>query len=90
VRNNKYISSEEEEKLSRSVNPLPDFIGDALRESNLEDEYRNRPAYQKNDYIGWIGRSRTEKTLIKRMDQMLEELKVGDTYMKMKYNPKEL
>ena len=87
MRNNKYITIEEERRLSRWIHPLPDFIDDALRENNLDHIYKSRPAYQKNDYIAWIGRSRTEKTLIKRLDQMLEELKNGDRYMDMKYQP---
>jgi len=87
VRNNKYITPEEEKKLSREVYPLPDFIDEALQEDGVERLYMSRPAYQKNDYIGWIGRARTEKTLIKRLEQMLEELKDGDKYMKMRYGP---
>ena len=73
--NNKYITQEEERKLSRPVHPLPDFIDNALKEYKVDHLYMKRPAYQKNDYIGWIGMARTEKTLIKRLDQMLEELK---------------
>jgi len=87
VRNNKYITPEEEKKLSREVYPLPDFIDEALQEDGVERLYMSRPAYQKNDYIGWIGRARNEKTLIKRLEQMLEELKDGDKYMKMRYGP---
>jgi uncharacterized protein YdeI (YjbR/CyaY-like superfamily) len=88
LRNNKYITPEEEKKLSREVHPLPDFIDDALKEEGLDHLYMKRPAYQKNDYIGWIGRAKTEKTLIKRLDQMLEELKDGDKYMKMRHGPR--
>ena len=87
MRNNKYITSEEEKKLSREIYPLPDFIDEALKEDKVDHLYMERPAYQKNDYIGWIGRARTEKTLIKRLDQMLEELRGGDKYMKMRYGP---
>ena len=90
VRNNKYITLEEEKKLSRPVYPLPDFIEDALKENKVEHLYMRRPAYQKNDYIGWIGKARTEKTLIKRLDRMLEELKDGKKYMKTEYNPRTL
>ena len=85
---NKYIILEEEEKLSRPVHPLPDFIDDALKESNLDKFYKSRPAYQKNDYIVWIARAKTEKTLHKRLQQMMDELKDGDKYMKMEYHPK--
>jgi hypothetical protein len=88
VRNNKYITPEEEKKLSREVYPLPDFIDDALKEDKVDHLYMKRPAYQKNDYIGWIGSARTEKTLIKRLDQMLVELRDGNKYMKMRYGPR--
>ncbi len=87
---NKYITLREEEKLSRPVHPLPDFIDDALKESNLDKSYKRRPAYQKNDYIGWIARAKTEKILYKRLHQMLDELKDEDKYMKMKHHPKTL
>lgn len=84
---NKYINIEEKRKLSRQIHPLPDFIDEAMKENCLEQSYRNRPAYQKNDYIGWIARSKTEKTLCKRLQQMLDELSDGDKYMKMEYRP---
>ena len=82
---NKYITRQEEKKLSCEIHPLPDFIVDALVENNLDNIYRSRPAYQKNDYIGWIAKARNEKTLCKRLQQMLDELKDGDKYMKMRY-----
>ena len=85
--NNKYITAVEEEKLSGKVYLLPDFIDDFLKENKLDEAYEKRPAYQKNDYIGWIGRSRTEKILIKRLDQMVDELKDGNKYMKKRYSP---
>ena len=84
---NKYITIEEEKKLSRHVHPLPDIIDNALKENDLIEIYKSRPAYQKNDYIGWIARSKTEKTLYKRLQQMLDELSDGDKYMKMEYRP---
>ena len=68
--------------------PLPDFIRDALNEHNLMDVYQARPPYQRNDYIGWITRAKREETKQKRLNQMLDELKKGNAYMKMKWNPK--
>jgi hypothetical protein len=59
---NPYISEEEKAKLSRTVYELPDFIELALKENNLEEIYRNRLAYQKNDYIGWIMRAKAPET----------------------------
>lgn len=45
--------------------------------------YRLRPAYQQNDYIGWIIRAKQPSTQQKRLAQMLDELVRGDVYMKM-------
>ena len=67
---------------------MPDFIRDALDQHGLMDAYRSRPPYQQNDYIGWVQRAKLEATRQKRLDQMLDELKKGNVYMKMKWNPK--
>ncbi|MBD3385393.1 hypothetical protein GF407_10770 [candidate division KSB1 bacterium] len=69
--------------LKRPRHPMPDFVRQALEERGLMDEYRNRPAYQQNDYIGWINKAKRQETKEKRLDQMLGELKVGGVYMKM-------
>ena len=39
---------------------MPEFIRTALIENNLMEAYHNRPAYQQNDYIGWITRAKPE------------------------------
>lgn len=67
---------------------MPDFFRDALVENGLMDAYLARPSYQRNDYIGWIQRAKLESTQQKRLSQMLDELKRGNVYMKMKWNPK--
>lgn len=67
---------------------MPDFIQDALHKRGLMDAYLTRPPYQRNDYIGWITRARLTATRQKRLKQMLDELKKGNVYMKMKWNPK--
>jgi hypothetical protein len=36
---------------------MPDFIHSALLKRGLLEAYQNRPAYQQNDYIGWITRA---------------------------------
>jgi uncharacterized protein YdeI (YjbR/CyaY-like superfamily) len=71
--------------LSRPTHPVPDFVWKALVESRLLDAYHERPAYQQNDYIGWINRAKRPETVQKRLDQMLYELERGDLYMKMAY-----
>jgi len=67
---------------------MPDFIRDALNDHEVMDAYQARPPYQRNDYIGWITRAKREDTKQKRLNQMLDELKKGDVYMKMKWNKK--
>lgn len=67
---------------------MPDFIHEALQNRRLMEAYLARPPYQRNDYIGWITRARLSATKQKRLKQMLDELKKGDVYMKMEWNPK--
>ena len=74
--------------LKRPIHPMPDFVKKALRERGLENAYKERPPYQRNDYIGWINRAVREETKQKRLNQMLDELEKGDVYMNMKWNPK--
>ncbi|MDY6935485.1 MAG: YdeI/OmpD-associated family protein [Spirochaetota bacterium] len=71
--------------LKRPRYPMLSFIEDALNDNNLMNEYKERPAYQQNDYIGWITIAVREETKQKRLNQMIEELKDGGLYMKMKY-----
>ncbi len=67
---------------------MPDFVRQSLKDNKLMDAYFSRPPYQQNDYIGWITRAKRDDTKQKRLNQMIEELKSGNLYMKMKYNPK--
>lgn len=72
-------------RLKRTRYDMPDDVAKALRENNLLHSYENRPAYQQNDYIGWINQAKRVETRNKRLNQMLQELKKGNLYMKMKY-----
>jgi len=72
-------------KLERQRNPMPDYIRQALEDQGLTQEYAQRPAYQQNDYIGWIDRAKRPKTKEKRLWQMLDELRTGGVYMNMKH-----
>ena len=74
--------------LQRAKNPMPDFVREALVARDLMWAYDARPAYQRNDYLGWISRAKREETREKRLAQMLAELESGDRYMKMGYRPK--
>lgn len=67
---------------------MPDFVEEALVESRMMDAYLARPPYQRNDYLGWISRAKRDETIQKRLDQMLDELRRGDVYMKMSWKPK--
>lgn len=71
--------------LKRPLHPVPDFVIKALKENNVMELYTQRPAYQQNDYIGWINRAVKQETKLKRLDQMINELEDGGLYMKMKY-----
>ena len=74
--------------LKRSLHAMPEYIRDALQERGLMPAYDARPAYQQNDYIGWIVRAKREETKQKRLKQMLDELEGGKKYMNMKWNGK--
>lgn len=74
--------------IKRPIYPMPDYIRDELTQHNLIDKYYERPPYQRNDYISWITRAKREETQKKRLQQMIDELKDGKLYMKMKYNKK--
>lgn len=69
--------------LRRPIQPMPEFVRAALLESGLLPAYLERPAYQQNDYLGWITRAVRSETKEKRLKQMLSELKQGGVYMKM-------
>jgi len=67
---------------------MTDFIKQALDEAKLMEAYKARPSYQQNDYIGWITRAKRPETVVKLLNQMLDELRAGDVYMKMPYRQK--
>jgi uncharacterized protein YdeI (YjbR/CyaY-like superfamily) len=64
---------------------MPDSVKHALEVRGLMEAYRARPAYQQNDYIGWITRAKREETKEKRLRQMLDELERGGVYMNMEH-----
>lgn len=73
-------------RLERERYAMPDFVREALAERGLMDVYKQRPAYQQNDYLGWLARAKRQETVQRRLGQMLEELSRGDLYMKMPYS----
>jgi len=64
---------------------MPAFVRMALTGQKLMEAFRSRPPYQQNDYLGWISRAKLEATKQKRLNQMLDELRGGRLYMKMKW-----
>ncbi|MBF0543224.1 MAG: YdeI/OmpD-associated family protein [Candidatus Riflebacteria bacterium] len=74
--------------LKRPIHEIPEFVLVALKNENLLEDFHARPPYQQNDYIGWIIRAKLEKTKMKRLSQMLEELRQGDEYMGMAHKSK--
>jgi uncharacterized protein YdeI (YjbR/CyaY-like superfamily) len=74
-------------KLKRDRHPMPDFVKKSLETEGVMNDYLSRPAYQQNDYIGWINNAKLENTKRKRLDQMISELKQGGIYMNMPHPP---
>lgn len=71
----------------RPVQPMPDDVREELESRDLVDAYDERPFYQRNDYLGWIGRAKQPRTRQRRIDQMLAELEQGGVYMRMDHPP---
>ena len=83
------MSEHSTSRLKRPLHAMPDEVRQALEERQLMAAYEARPAYQRNDYLGWITRAQKAATQHKRLAQMLDELESGDRYMKMMYRPKQ-
>lgn len=66
---------------------MPADVYQGLVDSELMSTYEERPSFQRNDYLGWIGRAKQPATRRKRLDQMLAELDEGGVYMKMDHPP---
>ncbi len=74
-------------RLKRPRQPMPSDVDAALRTAGVLDAYRERPAYQRNDYLAWIGRAQQDETRSKRVAQMVDELREGGVYMGMVHAP---
>jgi uncharacterized protein YdeI (YjbR/CyaY-like superfamily) len=62
---------------------MPAAIKTSLSRRGVLAAYNERPAYQRNDYLGWIAQAKTDATKAKRIAQMLNELERGGVYMGM-------
>lgn len=60
--------------------PVPKHIKRALKKKGLMKTYLKRPTQQQSNYIGWIEEAGKGKEQEKRLNEMLDELKVGDVY----------
>jgi uncharacterized protein YdeI (YjbR/CyaY-like superfamily) len=72
-------------RLTRPKQPMPAFVRNALHGRGLMERYKQRPAFQRNDYLMWINNAKREATKEKRLAQMLDELERGGVYMRMKW-----
>jgi uncharacterized protein YdeI (YjbR/CyaY-like superfamily) len=73
------------QEVKRPENVMPAFVREAIDAQGLGPQFEKRPWYQRNDYVGWISSAKLEATRVKRLAQMLEELRAGDLYMKMSW-----
>jgi uncharacterized protein YdeI (YjbR/CyaY-like superfamily) len=80
------MATTKKRRLKRARHSMPAFVRNALNEHGLMDAYKARPAYQKNDYLGWIKSAKQDVTRRKRLSQMLSELKRGKKYMNMAWS----
>ena len=53
----------------------------------LMTQDKARTAYQQNDYIGWITQAKRDASKNKCIDQMLDELRQVNVYIKMSWGP---
>ena len=44
---------------ARPANPMPADVEQRLVREGLMVDYEQRPRYQRNDYLGWIGSAKT-------------------------------
>ncbi|MEM6429584.1 MAG: YdeI/OmpD-associated family protein [Deinococcota bacterium] len=81
------METEKFSNLKRERVTMPEFVATALREQGLTEAYKQRPAYQQNDYLLWITTAKKPQTQQKRLNQMLRELEQGGVYMNMPHKP---
>lgn len=73
--------------ITRKKVAMPVWVRALLKEEGVFDAYCARPAYQRNDYLGWMARAKRVQTKQKRAAQMVRELRNGGVYMGMRHNP---
>ena len=73
-------------ELKRPKQQMPALVNDALKTHGLEQAYKDRPPYQRNDYLWWINGAKQDTTKARRLSKMLDELRQGHGYMGMEWN----
>ena len=73
--------------LKRPLAKMPAPLRTELEAANLMPAFKQRPPYQRNDYLHWIARANHPETRRKRIDQMIDELTKGGVYMGMPHRP---
>lgn len=68
---------------------MPEKIAEDLQTHELREAFDARPQYQQTDYLNWIAQAKREVTQTKRLEQMLDELKSGDVYMKQPWHARQ-
>ena len=53
----------------RPTQPMPEDLEAMLEASGLNAAYAQRPFYQRNDYLAWIGRAKRPETRERRITQ---------------------
>ena len=71
----------------KSQHAMPGFVRKALEKRKLVDAFRARPAYQQNDYLGWIAQAKLDAPMQQRLAQMLDELEHGGLFMAAPWSP---
>jgi hypothetical protein len=72
-------------KLKRPKPSMPGFVKNALKKRGLLETYKKRPAYQQDQYLGWIDEAKIQDLKLKRLNQMLDELEKGGIFMEKEY-----
>ena len=73
--------------LKRPLAQMPASLRAELQAADLLTAFKQRPAYQRNDYLHWIARGARPETRRKRITQMMDELAKGGVYMRMPHRP---
>jgi uncharacterized protein YdeI (YjbR/CyaY-like superfamily) len=73
-------------KLAPPMEYYPEFVHEALQQNGLYSRFTVRPVYQQINYLKWINSAQKSETKLKRLDQMLSELRSGDKYMSLPFS----